>query len=131
MKYSFNGKSINIPDSFIEKSMANLGLTRQEAIELYLSDEGLITNEEQEALNRKAKETGTINHDVTATRKRKAPERKPDYMKRGIIGVLAEFTAKQESVTNVEVTNIERMIAFEIGGEKYELTLTKKRKPKN
>ena len=33
-------------------------------------------------------------------------------------------------VKNVQVTNIERIIAFSIGDDNYELTLSKKRKPK-
>ena len=40
MIYNFNGKNINIPDKEIEKAMKSLELTKEEAIEMWLEDEG-------------------------------------------------------------------------------------------
>ena len=59
-------------------------------------------------------------------------ERKPNATKGGIIAELATFLTENSafSVENLEITNKERQIAFEIGGEKFELTLVQKRKPK-
>ena len=52
MKYTLpNGKNINIPDSEIKSHMANLQLTEEEAIQLYLEDEGYLDNEELEELD--------------------------------------------------------------------------------
>ena len=56
MKYNLNGKNINIPDADIERSMKSLELTKEEAIQMWLEDEGYLENEEQEELERKAKE---------------------------------------------------------------------------
>ena len=60
-------------------------------------------------------------------------ERKANPTKAGIIAEIATFlTENSEFATeNVEITNKERMIAFKIGEEKYEITLIQKRKPKN
>lgn len=60
-------------------------------------------------------------------------ERKANPTKAGIIAEIATFlTENSEFATeNVEITNKERMIAFKIGDERYEITLTQKRKPKN
>lgn len=76
----------------------------------------------------------------TGTRQTKKPfvpnltkrERKPNATKSGIIAELAEFLKEHSnfSVTNLEVTNKERQISFEIGADKFELTLVQKRKPK-
>jgi hypothetical protein len=56
MKYTLeNGKVINIPDSEIKAHMKNLDLTEDEAIQLYLEDEGYLDNEELEELDSKAK----------------------------------------------------------------------------
>ena len=55
MRYDFNGKVINIPDAEIEKSMKLLDLSKEEAIQMYLEDEGYMENEEVEALTAKAK----------------------------------------------------------------------------
>lgn len=60
-------------------------------------------------------------------------ERKSNPTKAGIIAEIATFlTENSEFATeNVQITNKERMIAFQIGDEKYEITLIQKRKPKN
>lgn len=54
MKYEINGKTIVIADKEIEKSMKLLDLTKEQAIELYLEDNGYLENEEQTALDEKA-----------------------------------------------------------------------------
>ena len=71
-------------------------------------------------------------------KKRKAPVRKPDETKRALIRELNDFLSSLGNddgplnmIHDIEVTNIERVIAFSIGDDKYELTLSKKRKPKD
>ena len=131
MRVAVEGKNINVPDSYIEKQMKSLGISRQEAVELYLSDEGIVKNETIEELTAKAKAAHTGAKATGERKERKAPVRKPDEVKRAIIAALAEFIRTCDyGVHDVEVTNIERMIAFEFAGDKYEVTLTKKRKPK-
>ena len=60
-------------------------------------------------------------------------ERKPNATKGGLIAELATFLSENSefSVENLQITNKERMIAFQIGDERFELTLIQKRKPKN
>ena len=60
-------------------------------------------------------------------------ERKANPTKGGIIAELAQFlTEKSQFATeSVEITNKERMIAFKIGEDSFEITLIQKRKPKN
>ena len=55
MRYNHNGKLINIPDKEIQNFMVTLDLTEQEAIEMYLDDNGYTTNEVVEELTKKAK----------------------------------------------------------------------------
>jgi hypothetical protein len=130
MRYKVDGKNISIPDAYLEKQMKTLGLTRQEAVDLYLADEGIQGNEIVAEMTAKAKAAG-VGAKATGERKeRKAPERKPDMVKRAIIEGLDTYIQTIDGVENVEVTNIERMIAFEYAGDKFEITLTKKRKPK-
>jgi hypothetical protein len=131
MKYALEtGKVINIPDTYISKNMHNLGITRQEAVDMYLSDEGITVDTEILTLTEKAKAAGTGAKATGEKIVRKAPERKPDDVKRAIIAGLAEYVGDIPGVSTSEVTNIERMIAFEFAGDKYEITLTKKRAPK-
>lgn len=129
-----NGKQVKIPDSEIANNMKVLELTKEEAIQMWLEDEGYEENEEQEQLTQKAKEnkiTATI-HDAqsdTAQKKgRKKGERKEDPDKEMIISELSGFLGNL--VENVQVLNVGKLISFSFNGENYELDLKKKRKPK-
>lgn len=143
MKYTFtadNGKekTVSIPDDYIRTNKKNLGLTTKEAIELWLFDNDYIENAEADALTQKAKGAGIK---VGGTSKRKAPVRKPDYTKRTLISEIknsleglvlnvegAGFGSIE--VSNISIPNLERVVRFELGDDTYELTLSKKRKPK-
>ena len=132
MKYTFTdeqGKqqTVEIPEEIIRKHKRDLGLTTNGAIKLFLSDEGYISNTTVEELTAKA----------TATSAKTRKPRKPDYTKRAIIQEVVEalkgLGIKTEDgikivADSVEATNIERIVAFTIGCDKYELTLSKKRK---
>lgn len=134
MRYDFNGKKINIPDSDIERSMRTLGLTKEEAIQVWLEDEEYIINEEQEALVQKAKEnriTATVHQARTIDPKKKTQKervRKENPTKEMVIKRIAELLP--EFAENVEITNVSKLISFTIGEEKYEVNLIQKRKPK-
>lgn len=141
MKHTFiaadgKSKTVNIPDEVLQQGRKER-LSVKETIERYLSDEGYIVDPTVEELTNKAKANkvnGAGRQTADGKKKRKAPVRKPDYTKRAIIEILADVV-KDMTVTDltphdVEVTNIERMIAFSIGDDKYEITLSKKRKPK-
>lgn len=60
-------------------------------------------------------------------------ERKPNATKGGLIVELFEFLKEKSdfSTENVEILNKERQISFQIGEDKFELTLVQKRKKKN
>ena len=76
----------------------------------------------------------------TKTGTRKAPtaykfekrQRKENPTKRSIVAELATFLREnsENACEDVEITNIERMIAFRVGENRYELTLIQKRPPK-
>lgn len=140
MKHTFiaadgKSKTVNIPDEVLQQGRKER-LTVKETIERFLSDEGYIVDPTVEALTEKAKanKVNGAGRQQGEKKKRKAPVRKPDETKRALIVLLNEMLhdvpAADLGVDNVEVTNIERMIAFSIGEDKYEITLSKKRKPK-
>lgn len=138
MKYTFTNeqgieKTVTIEDAWIAKQKKLLGITNREAILMWLSDEGYIEDPTITELTQKAKQDGAV---AKGERKqRKAPVRKPDEVKRAIIAFLEKSIRESDaavvsSISNIEVTNIERVIAFSLGTDKYELTLSKKRAPK-
>ena len=91
MNYNLNGKTIRIPDAEIQKSMKLLNLSQDEAIQMWLEDEGYLENEVVEELTAKAKEN-KINHEARTDKPRKSVkrERKPDEEKENLIKILAE-----------------------------------------
>ena len=139
-----NGNIVEIPEEDIASKMRALDISEPEAIELWLWDAGHISNDAADELNEKASKIPVSQFtDVSRTNKtaRKPPVRKPDPAKREIIFSVAEFLANYGSmqtteintllVENVLAANLERIISFSIGEDNYELTLTKKRRPRS
>lgn len=133
MKYKLeNGKEINIPDADIKNYMKTLDLTEEEAIEMYLDDEGYTENEEVEKLTKKAKENKTtLVHAQTDKRERKARETAPkeDKVKEDIINQVAKLLGS--IADKVYITNKTKLIEFQLDGEDYKFDLIRRRKPKN
>ena len=135
MKYIFTNidgkeKTVNIGEDVLAQGRRE-GLSMRETIDRFLSDEGYVVDPTVRELTEKAKSNGINNAGKVSSGKRKAPTRKPDETKRMLIAGLAKYMSEAYAeVENVEVTNIERIIAFSIGDDKYEITLSKKRKPK-
>lgn len=98
---------------------------------MYLEDEGIIINEEQEALIKKSKENGVQKQMTRVTTNRKPQskrERKPDPTKEEVIKNLAEYLGG--IVENVKIENVGKLISFTIGEEHFTLNLIRNRKPK-
>ena len=131
MRYTFEGKTITIPDTELEKSMKILNISRDEAVQLWLEDNDYYENEEVEILTAKAKENHAVQHGAVNTNKSRAAtkrERRPDVEKEEIIHKLAEFL---ETIgTSVEITNKSKIIEFNIGENHYKVDLIKQRPPK-
>lgn len=134
MKYTFmtaegREKTVNIGEDVLAQGKRE-GLSMRETIDRFLSDEGYIVDPTVSELTTKAKAAGINNAGKTSSGKRKAPTRKPDETKRMLIAALENCISTLGMTENVQVTNIERIVAFSIGDDKYEITLSKKRKPK-
>ena len=126
------GKKVNIPDDEIDTLVDKLDLSIAEACELWLEDNALQVNEEQEELDKKAKAsriTATI-HEAKATKERKERKvvRKEDTTKENIIKALAE--RREELATEVKIENVGKLITFKLGEDSFKLDLIRQRKPK-
>lgn len=123
----------------IQRCMVNLGCSREEAEDIIkwdkVIDQGGRTPFDLDP------ETEKMAKKMANATERKKPtnydfskrERKANPTKGGIIAEIAQFLAEnsQFATENVEITNKERMIAFKIGDDSFEITLIQKRKPKN
>jgi hypothetical protein len=99
-----------------------------EAVQMYLEDEGLLENDEQEALESKSK-AQKIDHGAgKQTRRTSTRERKVNPEKRDLIAALMAHLAENPKVENLLVSKAEREISFSVGENTYALTLTCHRK---
>ena len=100
-----------------------------EAVQIWLEDNDYIENEEQNALDDKAKKNKVKlgAKDVTKKTQRERVV-KEDRDKEKIIKELAEKL--QEFGTEVTIVNKGKLIEFTLNGDKYKVDLVRQRKPK-
>lgn len=126
------GKKIDIPDEALDKLVDQLDISLAEAIDLWLTDNELDTNEEQEQLDKKAKAsriTATIHEaKADAPKKERKVVRKEDTTKESIIKALAGKL--EELATEVKIENVGKLITFRLGDDTFKLDLVRQRKPK-
>lgn len=132
MVYDFNGKSVTIPDKEIDKLMKNLELTKEEAIETWLCDNGLDEDEEQEELDKTAKKI-KIDKDITQNRVKK--ERKPvkkivSDEKKALFNEISGFLKRVYGI-NTEIVTENKLITVKIGDKHFKIDVIEQRKPKN
>lgn len=133
IKYEFNGKKLNIPKAEIEKSMKVLGLSKDDAIQMWLEDEGYLENEEQENLCKLAKEnkiTATIHQASGKAEKKQSKPRtvKISDEKQALFKDLVDFLT--ESNQNVEILKENKLIQVKIGEKTFKIDLIEQRPPK-
>ena len=119
----------------ISNLMKKLDCTAEEAKEIIMDDYD-IDHDVKKDFDLSAEKLKEANK-YTKTGTRKAPtaykfekrQRKENPTKRSIVAELATFLREnsENACEDVEITNIERMIAFRVGENRYELTLIQKR----
>ena len=119
------GLQVEIPDSTLKQYRSELGSTKA-AVDKWLYENGHMTKVEYEASVEK-----------TEAKKPVKREFKVDAAKASIIEFVAAALANYKEtmdadidITNIEITNRNRLIAFSFGNNKYELTLVRKKQPK-
>lgn len=133
------GSKVRIPDEVIEKYMKAFNFDKDEAIQMYLEEEGRLYNEELEELDKKASKVkidhGAMSEEVierkfkydkTKEKTQKERVKKPNDNKAAIISILVE--ALNGNVENIEIENPEKIIKFEMAGKKFTINLTQNRK---
>lgn len=127
MKYTFKKRILTIPDEEIDNYVNKLGISIQEAIEMWLDDNDYTSNEEAENLTQKAKEnkiTATIHQASGAAKDKKKP--REDSEKEMIIQTVYECV--QSIAETAQITNKTKVIEFDLNGNHYKLDLIKQRK---
>ena len=131
MKYTVNGKSVNIPNEELEKSMRVLELTRDEAIQLWLEDNGFEDNEEQNALDEKAKKV-KVNHGAGESGKAKNSKPRTVVVSDEKKELFDEIFSNLADVygENAKIEKENKLIIVKIGDRTFKIDIIEKRKPK-
>jgi hypothetical protein len=129
-----NGKSVSIPTKEIDSLVSTLGITENEAVELWLTDNGYEENEEQVELDEKASKVRIDKDAYTETEKkpRKKPEIKVSDEKKALFDSILTNLTRCEGVEleNIKVLNENKLISVEINGITFKIDLVQCRKGK-
>ena len=128
-----NGKKYFMEVAKVDSLQKQLKISEFEAIEMWLEDNGYLVNEEQNALDMKAK--GNKVKLATSTEKPKSKTQRERVVKSNpdkeyIVGAIAEFLEEIVGKDNVNIENKAKLITFNYKGEDYKLDLVQKRKSK-
>ena len=133
MLYDFKNKKIKIPDEEIKRNMKILDITEDEAIQMYLEDEGYLENAEVEELTKKAKENKTdkiVVTDKTKPRAKSTREPKENPVKEMIIAEIAQFLHQKTEIVDIKIENKAKLITFKVENREFKLDLVEKRQKK-
>lgn len=121
--YTNAGLQVNIPEDTLKQYRSEMGSTKA-AVDRWLYENGYMAKNEYEAVSEAS----------AASRKPAKREFKVDEEKSEIINFLYQqlLMYKDEEnlplLSNIEIVNLNRLISFSLGGNKYEITLVRKKK---
>ncbi len=127
-----NGKSIKVDKQWVDKSIKNLDTDIEDVLLMYLEDNDILVNEEQEELDKNAK--GKVK--LVATNEQKAKKKTPkervqkeNPTKELIIKTIAKALETLET-DNIVIENKTKIITFSMNNEQFKVDLIQKRKEK-
>ena len=131
MTITVNGKTVRINEQEVEKIAVGLGISKQEAVQVWLEDNEYIENAEQVKLDTKAKSnriTATIHQAKAITPKKTQRERvlKDDPTKENLIRCI-KAALEEKGCEKVEIVNKTKLISFTLGGDTFKLDLIRQR----
>jgi len=118
------GLQVNIPDTVLKKYRSELGSTKA-AVDKWLYENDYMAKAEYEAATEKTKAKKPVKREF-----------KVDKEKAEIIDFLYDRLREYEDtdgkaiLSNIEITNRNRMISFSLGDNNYEITLVRKKAKK-
>ena len=129
------GRKVNIPDDELNKYMEKLELSKDDAIDLWLADNDFEIDEEQQALDEKAKKV-KIQHDAAGGKSSKKSSKprtvKVSDAKKEVFYQFSEFLKRfcEENPANYSVLTDNKMFQLNFGGETFKIDIVQQRKPK-
>lgn len=126
-----NGKVYRIPQADIDNYIATLGVSEKDAIDLWLCDHDIEENEEQIALDEKAK-TVKIDHGAESDKTAKKKSDKPKTVKVSDekAQIFAEIVEKLSENYEIVVVTNNKMLEINLNGKNFKLNLSETRPKK-
>ena len=128
-----NGKKYFMEVAKVDSLQKQLKISEFEAIEMWLEDNGYLVNEEQNALDMKAKGNKvklTANTEKPKAKTQKERTQKAQPEKEFLITNFYELLWALPGVDNIVCENKAKLITFDYKGASYKLDLVQKRKSK-
>lgn len=128
-----SGKVVKCSTKWANRAMKNLETDIEDVLLMWLEDNDYLVNEEQNALDMKAKDNkvklvASAEKPKAKTQKERVVKSNPD--KEYIVGVVAEFLEEIVGRDNVNIENKAKLITFTYNDNEYKLDLVQKRPPK-
>ena len=133
MNYTLeNGKTVIIPDKKIEKYQKNLELSENEAIELWLTDNDYLTDEEQDNLDNKAKKV-KIQHDAVSKDRKKIVKPKTHKVSDEKNEIFQTILANLDrsiyiNKENITILTENKLISVKVGDKTFKIDVIQCRK---
>ena len=126
-----NGKVVNIPKAEVEKLMRSLDIDEISACELWCDDNDITENEEQKALNEKAK-TVKINHDAQAKKPREKAKPRTIVVSDEKQTLFEQIYQNLQTIygKNAEIVKLNKLIMVNIGDKHFKVDLIEQRAKK-
>jgi len=126
-----NDKTIKVDRKWVDKSMKNLDTDIEDVLLMYLEDNDILINEEQEELDKNAKGKVKLVANADKPKKKTAKERvqKENPTKELIIQTIAK-TLETLDTNNIVIENKTKIITFTMNNEQFKVDLVQKRKKK-
>jgi hypothetical protein len=135
LKYTLkNGRSVIVSDKDVEKLMATLSISKEDAIDLWLDDNGYQVNEIAKELDEKASKVHIDREIVqkTSKKERKKPEIKVSDEKKELFNAILWHLQEiyDQPNENVEILNENKLISVKIGDKTFKIDVIQTRQPK-
>lgn len=130
------GKNVNVKDDIINKYMADFGISKNEAIQMYLEDEGFEDNADVEEMTEKAKANKAVMHGESEKKDVRKVENKKSVKPK----VVKVSNAKKELFANIfenlaamygenaQIIKENKLIQVKIGDISFKIDVIQQRK---
>lgn len=129
-----NGKIIKVDKIYINRQIENLNITLEDAIDIYLDDEGITENQEQNELDSQGKKivkklVKSEKAPAKKTQKERTAKENPE--KEFIIAEIVKTLQQFDTITDINITNKAKNVEFKYNNHTFKVDLTQKREPKS